>query len=154
MANTYTQIYHHYVFTVKDRTSVINPEWEHQLYRYITGIVQEQGHKLMTVNGMPDHIHLLVSMNPHQSSSQLIYFVKRSSSLWINRNGFVRGKFSWQEGYGAFSCAKTGVSRVARYIENQKNHHRKKSFLEEYIDLLEAYEIEFNNRYLFKPVFY
>jgi REP element-mobilizing transposase RayT len=120
----------------------------------MTGIVQEQGHKLMTINGMPDHIHLLVSMNPKQSPSELMYFVKRSSSLWINENSLINGKFSWQGGFGAFTYAKSQISAVARYIDNQKRHHTRKSFLEEYIELLEAFQVDYENRYLFKPVFY
>jgi len=103
MANTYTQIHLHFVFAVKYRGAIIDKTWKENLYRYITGIVQANNHKLLAINGMPDHIHLFVGMRPTQSVSDLLQDIKGSSSKWINDNKLVKGKFEWQEGYGAFS---------------------------------------------------
>ena len=152
MANTYTQIYIHYVFAVQNRLSIIQSKWENDLHKYMTGIVEQQGHKLLQIGGMPDHVHALVSMNPKQSPSDLMFHVKRSSSLWINDNRFVMGKFSWQEGFGAFSYGKSQIPNVANYIENQENHHKKRNFMEEYLELLKLFEIEYDERYVFKPI--
>ena len=152
MANTYTQIYIHYVFAVQNRDSVIHPKWKNDLYKYMTGIVEQQGHKLLQIGGMPDHIHVLVSMNPKQSSSDLMFHVKRNSSLWINKNQFVAGKFSWQEGFGAFSYGKSQIPNIANYIENQEVHHKKRNFMEEYLEFLKLFEIEYDERYVFKPI--
>jgi REP element-mobilizing transposase RayT len=121
MPNTYTQLYIHYVFAVQNRISLINENWQANLYKYMIGITEQHGHKLYTINGMPDHIHALISMNPKQSPSDFMYHIKRSSSLWINENKLVSGKFSWQDGFGAFSYGKSQISEIAGYIENQKN---------------------------------
>jgi REP element-mobilizing transposase RayT len=152
MPNTFTQIHIHVVFTVQNRISLIDKSWEDRLYKYITGIIQNNGHKLLIINGMPDHIHILIGMRPDQSLSGLLQDIKGDSSRWINENKFVRGKFSWQEGYGAFSYAKSQLPAVIKYIHNQEIHHKKKSFLEEYKKMLEDFGIEFNERYIFKPV--
>jgi REP element-mobilizing transposase RayT len=152
MANTYTQLYIHYVFAVQNRLSLINEKWKTQLYKYMNGIVEQQGHKAFAINGMPDHVHILVSMNPKQAPSDLIYNIKRSSSLWINENGFVTGKFSWQEGFGGFSYGKSQIKDIAKYIENQQQHHRKRTFNEEYLEFLEVFGIEYDERYVFKPI--
>ena len=152
MPNTYTQIYIHYVFAVQNRISLINKSWECNLYKYMNGITEQHGHKLYAINGMPDHVHALISMNPKQSSSDFMYHIKRSSSLWINENRLVSGKFSWQEGFGAFSYGESQISDIAAYIENQKQHHHKKTFHEEYMKLLELFEIEFDEKYIFKPI--
>jgi putative transposase len=118
----------------------------------MAGIVTEQGQKLFVINGMPDHVHTLISMNPKQAPSNLMYFIKRSSSLWINENKFVGAKFSWQEGFGAFSYGKSQVSTIAKYIEDQQQHHEKKTFHEEYIEFLKLYEIEYDERFVFKEI--
>jgi putative transposase len=152
MANTYTQLYIHYVFAVQNRISLISSKWQVQLYKYMNGIIEQQGHKPFAINGMPDHVHVLVSMSPVQAPSDLLYHVKRSSSLWINQNRFVAGKFAWQEGFGAFSYGKSQIPMIAGYIENQVNHHQKKTFYNEYLDLLREYEVVFDERYLFKPL--
>ena len=152
MANTYTQLYIHYVFAVQNRLSLISSRWQVDLYKYMNGIITQQGHKPFAINGMPDHIHVLVSMSPVQAPSDLMYHIKRSSSLWINQNRFVAGKFSWQEGFGAFSYSKSQIPVVAGYIENQANHHKKESFYKEYLDLLAEYEIPFDEKYIFKPI--
>ena len=127
MANTYTQIYIQYVFAVQNRISLIKNEWKDELYKDMTGIINQHEHKLLSIGGMTDHIHALVSMHPKQAPSDLMYELKRSSSLWINENKFVVGKFSWQEGFGAFSYSQSQISRVSKYIENQETHHKKKT---------------------------
>lgn len=152
MSNTYTQIHIHAIFAVQNRISLISKSWEQRLYQYITGIIQNHGHKLLAINGMPDHIHLLFGMRPAQSLSDLMRDVKGDSSLWINENKFVAGKFSWQEGYGAFSYSKSQIHAVANYIENQKLHHNKRTFIEEYTKILQDFEIEFDEKYIFKPI--
>jgi putative transposase len=152
MANTYTQIHIHTIFAVQNRISIISKNWEKRLYQYITGIIQNQGHKLLSINGMPDHIHILFGFRPNQSLSDLMRDVKGDSSLWINENKLVKGRFSWQEGYGAFSYSKSQISAVARYIENQESHHRKKTFIEEYTKILYDFDVEYDEKYIFKPI--
>ncbi len=152
MTNTYTQLYVHYVFAVQNRISLINEKWQNDLYKYSNGIIEQQGHKLLAINGMPDHVHLLISMNPKQSSSDLMYHVKRSTSMWINDNNLSPGKFSWQEGFGGFTYGKSQIPAIARYIENQQQHHKKHTFNEEYVKLLEAFGIEYDEQYVFKPI--
>ncbi|MDR7132181.1 REP element-mobilizing transposase RayT [Algoriphagus sp. 4150] len=152
MANTYTQIHIQAVFAVQNRVSLILPTWKDELYKYITAIVSKYEHKLLQINGMPDHIHLLLGFRPTQSLSDLMQEVKQDSSKWINSKGFVKGKFSWQGGYGAFSYSKDQVPRVIHYIQNQENHHKKQCFLDEYEDLLKTHEIEYDKRYIFKPI--
>ena len=152
MANTYTQIYIHYVFAVQNRLGLIQSRWRDELYKYMTGTITNKGHKLLQIGGMPDHIHALVSMSPKQSPSDLMADVKRSSSLWINDKRLVMGKFSWQEGYGAFSYGKSQISNVANYIENQEKHHERRTFMDEYLEFLKIFEIEYDERYVFRPV--
>ena len=152
MSNTFTQIHIHTVFAVQNRLSLISKSWEDRLYKYITGILQNQNHKLITINGMPDHIHILFGMRPTQSLSNLMQDIKGDSSRWINKNQLVKGKFAWQEGYGAFSYSKSQLSSVANYIENQEEHHKKKTFIEEYKRILDDFNIEYDEKYIFKPV--
>jgi REP element-mobilizing transposase RayT len=154
MANTYTQLHIQAVFAVQNRECIIQPSWKDELYKYITGIVQNNKHKLLTINGMPDHIHILFGFRPTQSLSDLMQDIKGDSSKWINEKGFVRGKFSWQEGYGAFSYSKSELHRIINYIESQEAHHKKETFIEEYLDFLKEFEVDFDDRYIFKPVFY
>ncbi|MBV4357634.1 IS200/IS605 family transposase [Pinibacter aurantiacus] len=152
MANTYSQIYVHFVFAVQSRISLIRDEWKNELYKYMTGVIEQQGHKLFQINGMPDHVHVLVSMNCTQSLSDLMYHVKRSSSSWVNQKRLVPGRFSWQEGFGAFSYGKSQIGDVIRYIENQEEHHKTRSFMEEYVAFLKAFDVEFDERYVFKSI--
>ncbi len=152
MANTYTQIHIHSVFSVQNRECIILQNWKDELYKYITGIVHNHKHKLLAINGMPDHVHLLIGLRPTQSLSELMQDIKGSSSKWINEKRFVRGRFSWQEGFGAFSYSKAELPKVLNYIDNQAVHHKKKTFIEEYLDMLKEFEIDFDERYLFKPV--
>lgn len=152
MANTYTQIHIHAIFAVQNRTSLIHKNWQEDLYKYITGIIQNNGHKLLQIGGMPDHVHILFGMRPVQSLSELIQDIKGSSSKWINENNFIQGKFSWQEGYGAFSYGKSQVDSVIKYIQNQEIHHQKHSFQEEYLELLKIFEVNFDEKYILKNV--
>jgi len=130
---------------------LIHNKWQNDLYKYINGIIEQQGHKLYVINGMPDHIHILISMSPKQAPSDLMYHIKRSSSLWINNNKLSIGKFSWQEGFGAFSLGKSQLRDKIMYIENQQEHHSKRSFQEEYLQFLKENDIDFDERYIFKP---
>ena len=152
MANTYTQIHIHVVFAVQNRLSLINKTWQDRLYQYIIGIIQNHGHKVLSIGGMPDHVHILFGFRPTQSLSVLMQNIKRDSSEWINENRFVVGKFSWQEGYGGFSYSKSQISQVANYIENQETHHSKRTFLEEYRKILSDFGLEFDEKYIFKPI--
>lgn len=150
MANTYTQIHIHFVFSVKYREGIIANSWKEELYKYIAGIIKTNNHKLLAINGMPDHIHILIGVRPSQSVSDLMQDIKGSSSKWINEKKFLKSKFEWQEGYGAFSYSKSQVNRVIDYIKNQETHHQTKSFKEEYIDFLKMFEIDFDEKYIFK----
>jgi len=118
----------------------------------MNGIITQQGHKPYAINGMADHVHVLVSMSPVQAPSDLMYHIKRSSSLWINQNKFVTGKFSWQEGFGAFSYGKAQIPVIASYIEKQEDHHIKRAFYDEYLELLREYAIDYDEKYIFKPI--
>ncbi|MEZ5009672.1 MAG: IS200/IS605 family transposase [Chitinophagales bacterium] len=152
MANTYTQIHIQVVFTVKNRESFIRDKWKDELYKYITGIIQNHGHKLLQINGTSDDIHILIGMRPTQSLSDLIKQVKQDSSLWINKKRLIKSKFSWQAGYGAFSYSRDAIPNVIRYIKNQEQHHKQTSFLEEYKKILNEFNVEYNEDYLFKPI--
>src|SRR6187401_2446954 len=132
MANTYTRLHIQFVFGVKYRAAMINKTWKERLHGYITGIVQNNNHKMLQINSMPDHIHIFIGLDPEQSISSLMQRVKTDSSAWINDNGFCKSGFSWQKGYGAFSYARSQVDTVIRYIQNQEQHHRKETFLDEY----------------------
>ncbi len=152
MANTYTQIYIQAVFAVHNRASLIHSDWEDELHKYITGVVRNNDHKLLAINGTSNHIHIFFGFNTHQSISSLMKEIKGSSSKWINENDYVSGKFKWQKGYGAFSYSRSHISRVITYIENQKTHHNKKSFKEEYEELLKRFEISYDTRYVLEDV--
>jgi putative transposase len=152
MANTYTQIHIQGVFAVAYRHCVIQDHWKNNLYGYITGIIEKNNHKLLVVNGMPDHLHVLFGMRPSQSLSDLLQDIKGSSSKWINEQGFIKSKFSWQEGYGAFSYRKSDLPGLIHYINNQQQHHQKTTFLQEYESLLKEFEVLYDPRYLFKEM--
>jgi putative transposase len=154
MANTYTQIHIQVVFTVRNRECIISSSWENDLFRYITGIIQNNQHKVLAINGMPDHVHILFGMRPIQSLSDLMQDVKGDSSKWINQNHFIREHFSWQEGYGAFSYSKSQISNVIDYINKQETHHSGFSFTKEYLKMLQESEILYDDRFLFIPVEY
>lgn len=150
VSNTYTQIHIHCIFAVKYREALITADWKERLHKYITGIVQNQGHKMIAINSMPDHIHIFFGMRPKQSLSDLMRIVKGDTSEWINSNRITRPVFRWQEGYGTFSYEKKKISIVADYIANQEIHHRNKTFLEEYREFLTAFGIEYDEKYIFK----
>ena len=152
MANTYTQIHIQAIVAVKFRAAVITPKWKERLHRYITGIVQNKTHKMLSINSMPDHLHLFFGFRPTQSLSDLMKLVKGESSEWINKQKFTPSFFRWQEGYGAFSYARSQVKTVADYVENQEAHHYKKTFLEEYKEFLRKFEVEYDEQYIFKPL--
>ena len=130
MANTYTQIHLQFVFAVKYRNGLIHSSFKQELYQYISGIIKANNHKLLAINGMPDHLHILVGMRPSQSVSDLMQDIKANSSKWINEKKFLKVKFEWQEGYGAFSYSKSHVQNVIHYIQNQEEKHKVKSFNE------------------------
>lgn len=152
MANTYTQIYLHIVFAVEGRQNLIKTEHNDELQKYITGIVSAQKHKLIAINNMPDHLHLLVGLRPDAALSDLVRDIKANSSRFISEKRWVPGRFSWQEGFGAFSYSRSQLGTVIRYIENQQKHHARKSFRDEYMALLEKFGVEFDQRYIFKSV--
>ena len=150
MSNTYTQLHIHLVFAVKYRVALIQKKYKERLHQYITGIIQQNEHKLLQINSMPDHIHIFIGMRPHQSISSLVQNAKSESSKWINENKFCRLAFAWQEGFGAFSYSKTHVPDVIRYIQNQEAHHKKETFLDEYKKMLKAFEVEYDDQFIFK----
>ncbi len=152
MPNTYTQIHLQLVFAVKYREAIIAPAWQYDLYKYMTGIIQHHGHKLLVINGMSDHVHILIGMRPTQSLSDLMKHLKQDSSKWINDFRLTNSHFNWQEGYGAFSCGKSQLPAVIKYIENQEEHHRTRPFLEEYRRFLDAFGVDYDERYLFQPL--
>ena len=152
MANTYTQIHIQAVFAVKYRIGIIQKNWKDELFKYITGIIRENDHRLLAINGMPDHVHVFFGMRPAQSLSDLLQVIKANSSKWINERGFVKGRFEWQQGFGAFSYSKSQISDVIAYIQNQEAHHQKRTFLDEYRNLLEEFDVEYDSRYIFKEL--
>jgi putative transposase len=151
-ANTYTQIYIHIVFAVEGRQSLIPSEHNSELQKYITGIISSQNHKLIAINNLPDHLHLLIGLRPDVSLSHLVRDIKAFSAKFINEKRWVAGRFSWQEGFGAFSHARSQLDTVIRYIQNQPKHHQKQSFRDEYIELLKKFEVDYDQRYIFKKI--
>ena len=152
MANTYTQIYIQIVFAVEGRQNLIDPIHNDELQKYITGIVTAQRQKLIAINNMPDHAHILIGQRPDSTLSELVGDIKSGSTNFINRKRWVRGRFNWQEGFGAFSYSHSQLSTVIRYIQNQQTHHRKRSFRDEYVALLDRFNVPYEERYIFKPI--
>jgi putative transposase len=150
MPNTYTQLYIHIVFAAKNRVALLNTDWDERLRLYITATVQNNGHKMLCINNMPDHVHMFIGVNPSQSLSDLMRLVKGDSSVWINKERLTKFKFQWQEGYGAFTYSKSQIDKVVNYINNQQEHHKKTTFLDEYRQLLTSFDIAFDERYIFK----
>ncbi|SEI80609.1 REP element-mobilizing transposase RayT [Dyadobacter sp. SG02] len=148
MANTYTQLYIHIVFSVKGRESLISKAWKNDLYAYIGGIILNHRSKPLAINGMPDHIHILIGYNPSTPLPTLVEEIKTSSNKWIKEH-FNLMNFNWQKGYGAFSYSRSSIDQVIRYIVSQEEHHRKKTFREEYLQMLRDFEVEYKNEYLF-----
>ncbi len=149
MPCTFSQIYIQYVFAVKGRENMLLPAFQDEIYKYIAGIVEGKDQKSLAVNGMEDHIHVLVGLKPAMRIADLVRDIKNNSSNFINEKGFLKQKFSWQDGYGAFSYSQSNFGSVIDYIKNQKEHHKKKTFKEEYIGFLKKFNIPFEDIYLF-----
>ena len=150
MANTYSQIYIQTVFAVDGRLSLIRTEFKEELYKYITGIVRNNNQKLIAINGMSDHVHILLGLKPAMALADLMRDIKADSSDFINRKKWVRGRFNWQEGYGAFSYGHSQLDSIIRYIQNQEQHHRRRTFKDEYLTWLKKFEVSFEEKYVFK----
>lgn len=150
MAGTFSQIYIQIVFAVKGRQNLIHPEWEEELFKYISGIIKNKNQKIIAINGVPDHIHILIGMTPTCCLSDLVREIKKSSNQFINEKKLTTSKFQWQGGFGAFSYSQSSVENVTRYIQNQKEHHKKQSFKEEYKDFLKQFTIDYKDEYLFE----
>lgn len=150
MADTYSQIYIQVVFAPEGRQSLIRKEHKEELHKYITGIVTERRQKLLAIHCMPDHIHILIGLKPSMALSDLVRDVKNASTNFINRQKWVLGRFSWQEGFGAFSYGHSQLTGIIKYIRDQERHHAKRTFREEYLRFLRKYEIEHDERFIFK----
>ena len=149
MADTYTQMYVHVVFAVKGRENIISPQWKDELYKYITGIVSNEKQKLLAINGMPDHVHILLGVKPTIAVSDLVRDIKANSSRFINEKKWVAGKFEWQNGFGAFTYGHSQLGTIISYIDNQEEHHKKKTFKDEYIDFLKKFNVAYDGQFLF-----
>ena len=149
MANTYTQMYVHLVFSPKNKNALIGKNWKSNLEKYITGIVQNHGHKLLAIGAMPDHIHIFVGYNVNHLIPDLVEEIKTSSNSWIKKNKFSNFNFEWQKGYGAFSHSRSQLDNVVKYVLNQETHHKKKTFKDEYLEILRKNDIHFSDEYLF-----
>lgn len=149
MAGTYSQIYVQIVFAVKGRQNLLAKEWRQDVFKYMSGIIKNKGHKPIIVNGVADHVHAFVGLKPALALSDLVRDVKNNSTHFINDNKWIQGKFSWQEGYGAFSYGHSQIENAYRYILNQERHHAKQKFKDEYADFLKKFEIEYEAKYLF-----
>lgn len=150
MANTYSQIFIQVVFAVRERDASIAANWKEELFKYITGIVRNKGQKPIAIGGVEDHIHILIALDPDIALSDLVRDIKAASSKWINARRLVRGRFYWQEGFGAFSYSRSQLDNVARYVLDQEQHHKVRSFRQEYQGLLRKFEVEFDARYIFE----
>jgi len=149
MADTYSQCYFHLVFAVKNRDALINKIWKDELEKYLTGIIQNHGHKLLAIGSMPDHIHIFIGYNLNHLIPKLVEEIKTSSNTWIKEKRLSKFRFEWQKGYGAFTHSKSQLDAVVKYVLNQKAHHKKKTFREEYLEILKNNEIEYKDEYVF-----
>jgi len=149
MAKTYTQLIIHVVFAVKNRDALLTKDIRDKVYTYMGGILQEMKHKPLIINGTSNHVHILFGYNPSKAISDTVHGLKRNTSLFINREKLAGAKFSWQEGYGAFSCSKSQLDRIYKYIQNQEEHHKKRTFRNEYLSYLKNLKIDYNEKYLF-----
>ncbi|MBN2117433.1 MAG: IS200/IS605 family transposase [Anaerolineales bacterium] len=150
MAGTYSQIYIQVVFAVKGRENLLCRDWRDEVFKYMCGIIRNKGHKPIIVNGVSDHVHVFVGLKPSMALSDLVRDVKNNSTNFINDQAWIKGKFCWQGGYGAFSYSHSQIENVYNYILNQENHHNKQTFQNEYLDFLRRFEIEHNVKYLFE----
>jgi putative transposase len=149
MAGTFSQIYIQAVFAVEGRANLLQKPWSEEVFKYMAGIIKGKNQKPIIVNGVANHVHLFIGLKPSIALSDLVRDIKNNSSNFINTQKFVQGKFSWQEGFGAFSYAHSQIEQVYQYILNQEEHHRKKTFKEEYLDFLKKFEIEYDEKFLF-----
>jgi REP-associated tyrosine transposase len=152
MPNTFTQCHFQFMFPVKYRLATLQPPWDEELRKYITGIFRNNGHKMLAINNVEDHIHIFGGLSPDQSISNLMRDVKSSSTVWINDNKFTSRPFQWQTGYGAFSYSKSDIDSVVKYIQNQKEYHKTVSFDEEFKEFLKIFGVIYEDRYLFHPL--
>lgn len=150
MSNRNYQIFIHCIFAVKNRKALIKEQWKPKFFAVIGNLINETGCKTVIVNGMEDHVHCLIKMKPDLSVSEVMKNAKAKSSKWVNKSGIMDSRFQWQSGFGAFSYSKSAVHDVIRYIQNQEEHHKKRTFLEEYVQFLDKFEVEFDERYIFK----
>ncbi len=150
MPNTYTQIHIQIVFTVQGRNNLLPTKHRDEIEKYVTAIVQNDGHKLLAIYCMRDHVHVMIGLRPQQALSDLVRDIKANSSRFIRESGIKSGKFSWQEGYGAFSYSIDDIENVIHYIRNQEYHHKKKTFREEYLNLLKEFNIRYDDKYIFE----
>jgi len=150
MANTYTQCYFHLVFAVRNRNALIKKEWKNEMEKYITGIAQNHHHKMLAAGSMTDHIHILIGYNVNQLIPDLVEEIKTSTNAWIKEKRLSKFKFDWQKGYGAFTHSRSEIDNVVKYILSQEEHHKKRPFKEEYLEMLEKNEVIFSNEYLFE----
>jgi REP element-mobilizing transposase RayT len=153
MANTYTQINIQIVFAVSQRANLIPKNNREELHKYITTVIENKGQKLLAIFAMPNHIHILIGMRPNIALSDLVRDIKSTSSNFIIGKKWVKGKFSWQIGYGAFSYSNSQLERVIKYVLNQEEHHKRKSFKEEYLEFLSKFEIDYDDKYLFDWIY-
>jgi putative transposase len=149
MADVFSQLYIQTVFAVKSRKALIRPEWEEELYKYTTGIVQTRGHKMLAIGGMPDHVHIFIGLKPVESISDLVREIKNATNDFIKEQQFSPFKFDWQAGYGAFSYSRSHMDAVCRYILNQKEHHKKRAFEEEFLKMLQDFGVEIGKKKMF-----
>ena len=149
MADTYVQAYFHLVFAVNSRKALIRKSWNDELEKYITDIVQNYGHKLIAIGSMPDHIHIFIGYNLNQIIPNLVEKIKTSSNHWIKERNLTKFKFNWQKGYGAFTHSHSQIDAVAKYVLNQEDHHRMKTFREEYLEMLNRFKITYKDEYVF-----
>jgi putative transposase len=150
MSSTFSQIYIQVVFAVKGRQNFLQKPWRDEVFKYMSGIIKAKNQKPIIVNGVSNHVHLFIGLKPSIALSDLVRDVKNNSTNFIKEQKFIKGNFSWQEGFGAFSYAHSQIDQVYQYILNQEEHHRKKSFKEEYLDFLRKFEIEYEEKYLFE----
>ena len=150
MANTYRKVYLHIVFAVKNRKGLLDKSWRNELFAYMATSLNNRGHFSLAVNGYNDHAHLFFDYNCEELISDLVREIKKSSNEFINTNDFCSGKFEWQNGYGVFSNGYREKDVIIKYIINQEKHHSKRSFKDEYFSLLDSYDVEYKNEYVFE----
>jgi len=149
MAGSFTQIHIQIVIVVSGRNSHLMPEWRQVVFKYISGIIKQKGQKSLIVNGVSDHVHILLGLKPSMRLSDLVRDIKNNSSKYINEQVYLPFKFKWQKGYGAFSYSQSQIDRVFRYVQNQEKHHADKSFKDEYIEILEKFNVDYDEKFLF-----